>query len=158
RLNTLMRDLLEYGKPTSSRLVQEPLAPVISAALRACEGVAQKAKVRLENATDGLGEVPMDSARLTQVFQNLVDNAVRHSPAGAIVRVEAGIARIGPREAVEIRVLDQGPGFDPADLARIFEPFFTKRRGGTGLGLSIVQRIVDQHGGTVEPRNRPQGG
>ena len=100
----------------------------------------------------------MDSARLTQVFQNLVDNAIRHSPAGAVVRIESGPARIGATDAVDISVLDQGPGFDPADLLRVFEPFFTRRRGGTGLGLSIVQRIVDQHGGTVEPRNRTQGG
>jgi signal transduction histidine kinase len=55
-------------------------------------------------------------------------------------------------------VRDSGPGFGAEDLQRVFEPFFTRRRGGTGLGMSIVQRIVDQHGGRLLAENHPLGG
>jgi signal transduction histidine kinase len=92
------------------------------------------------------------------VLQNLIENGVHFSPPGGRVRVgveEAGDAD-GP--AVLCRVHDSGAGFDPADLRRLFEPFFTRRRGGTGLGLSIVKRIVYDHGGEVSAENHEDGG
>jgi two-component system sensor histidine kinase HydH len=55
-------------------------------------------------------------------------------------------------------VEDEGPSFAPAQLSRVYEPFFTKQRGGTGLALSIVHRIMEQHGGQVSAVNRPNGG
>jgi signal transduction histidine kinase len=59
---------------------------------------------------------------------------------------------------IQIAVRDFGPGFTDADLPRVFNPFFTRRPGGTGLGLPIVQRILDEHGGTVVAANHPDGG
>jgi signal transduction histidine kinase len=155
RLNRLMGDLLDYGKAPEAALSYEPLAPVIALAVRTCLPAAQAASVELENAAQGdTGALPMQPLRLAQVFQNLIANAVAYAKPGSSVRIEAE----RQRDAIEVRVLDRGPGFAAADLPRVFEPFFSRRPGGTGLGLSIVQRIVEQHGGTVTAANREGGG
>ena len=100
----------------------------------------------------------MDRRRLLQVFQNLLDNAVRHAPAKSVVSVEAEGMQADGEAWIDCRVKDEGPGFRSEDLPRVFEPFFTRRRGGTGLGLSIVQRIVEDHGGRIFAGNRADGG
>ena len=98
--------------------------------------------------------VPADAERLHQVMANLLHNAVRHSPPGAQVRLEARAAGTG----VVIDVVDEGPGIPPADRRRVFERFARGNApaqtgqistGGTGLGLSIVRWAVQLHGGTV---------
>jgi signal transduction histidine kinase len=89
-----------------------------------------------------------------QVFHNLVENAVQHSPRGGAVEVEVA----AEEEWIVCAVRDGGPGFREGDLERLFEPFFSRRIGGTGLGLSIVQRIVDEHRGRIAAANRPEGG
>src|SRR5262249_29836554 len=147
RLNQLMNDLLEYGKPPSDELTEEPLAPIVALAVRTCAPAAQSAKVALENAMlPDPGMVAAQPARLAPVFQSLIDTAVQPSPAGSAGPIGAALPQ---PDLVEVRVLDRGPGFRSGDLPRIFEPFFSRRRGGTGLGLSIVQRIVEQHHGAV---------
>ena len=105
----------------------------------------------------GLPQLHVDRGRIAQVFQNLLENAIQHSPKGTTVLFRADRVE-GDRDGVRFAVEDAGPGFLPGDLHRVFEPFFTRRRGGTGLGLSIVQRIVDQHGGEVLAANLSSGG
>jgi signal transduction histidine kinase len=103
--------------------------------------------------------VEMNRDRLLQVHLNLIDNAVQHAPPGSEVAIttRAFTDDEGVRW-IDYSVLDSGPGFAPDDLPRVFDPFFTRRRKGTGLGLAIVRRIVDEHHGSVEAGNRPEGG
>jgi PAS domain S-box-containing protein len=159
RLSHLMGDLLEYGKPTSLEFSDGALADVVAEAVQGSLTLAENARVALRNTVDGgLPRLRMDRRRLLQVFQNLLDNAVRHSPPKSAVLVEAERSLVDGETWIDCRVLDEGPGFRPEDLLRVFEPFFTRRRGGTGLGLSIVQRIVEEHGGRILAGNRPGGG
>ena len=99
-----------------------------------------------------LGAISADAAKLTQVFSNLLDNAIKYTPKGT--QLELGGISSGENE-VECFVSDNGPGIPPADLPQIFERFYrvekgrSRETGGTGLGLSIVKHIVQMHGGRV---------
>lgn len=101
-----------------------------------------------------------DVERLREAIDNLVDNAIKYSPAGAVIEASADGAG---GEAV-VRVHDGGPGLSPEDATRVFGRFqrlSAKPTGGessTGLGLSIVKRIVELHGGTIAAENHPGGG
>jgi signal transduction histidine kinase len=159
RLTSLMNDLLEYAKPPRLELRRGRLDGVVAAAEAACAALVQRAGVRIDTRVPGdLPLLRMDARRLAQVFQNLLENAVQHSPRGARVLVEARLVQDGTLGRVECRVEDDGPGFPPGDLPHLFEPFFTRRPGGTGLGLSIVHRILADHGGTIAAANRSERG
>ncbi|WNG40766.1 PAS domain S-box protein [Archangium minus] len=159
RLNELMRGLLTYGRPSSTELIPCTLSSVLAEAVDATSALAREREARVEvQVEQGLPRVPMDPGRLAQVFQNLLANALQHSPCGASVRLTARRLQDEGATRVECVVADQGPGFSPEDLARVFEPFYTRRQGGVGLGLSIVQRIVEEHHGTVSVGHGPSGG
>lgn len=104
-------------------------------------------------------EIPvvLDSMMLKRAIDNLVRNAVQ------AVRDVEGAGRVTLSTRIEesravVEVEDDGPGIDPEDLDRIFDPYFTKKRGGTGLGLAIVKKIVLEHGGSLDVVRAPEGG
>lgn len=160
RLAELVRDLLDMGKPLDpERMHTDSLPNVLSSALalwkEGWRGVPVAVTFTQPDSMEGLNVVT-DSARLQQVFINLLDNAAQHAPPESEISVEIGAASHG---MLSVRITDQGPGM-PADvLQRVPEPFFTTRKGGTGLGLCIVQRVIKDHGGDVVFRNnRPPPG
>ena len=103
---------------------------------------------------DGPLVVVADPAQLLQVCLNLLLNGFEAMPAGGTLTVMTA------RDAgqVSITVSDQGHGIPTADMDKIFEPFFTKKRRGTGLGLAISQELVLRHGGTIVASNSEDGG
>ncbi|MBM4259092.1 MAG: ATP-binding protein [Deltaproteobacteria bacterium] len=134
------------------------LFPATALALQSCLPLAQSAHVRLQHRSNGNGEcVRIDRQRMQQVFENLIQNAIQYSPPGGTVLTET-TDTADSSAWIEYVVADEGPGFQAEDLPRIFEPFFSRRRGGTGLGLAIVQKIITEHGGTITAENRPAGG
>jgi PAS domain S-box-containing protein len=159
RLGELMNELLEYGRPPAAELHPVPLAELLGQAVAGCESLARRAQVQVQlRVAPGLPPTLADRKRLVQVFENIVDNAIRHTPAGGSVLVSGELLSETGERWLRASVHDSGPGFNQTDLPRVFEPFFTRRRGGTGLGLSIVQRIVEQHAGRLQAENHPQGG
>ncbi len=159
RLADLMRDLLEFGRPSGLDTAECELREILWWAASACAPPASARGVGIEVPEGPPVTLVGDRGRLAQVFFNLIENAVQFSTPGERVRIDiSSDSATGPGGGVEVRVLDTGPGFTESDLPHLFEPFFTRRREGTGLGLSIVKRIVEDHRGEVDARNRPQGG
>ena len=119
----------------------------------------------LTDIPEDLADVSADAVQIDQVLTNLVENAMRHTPAGAVVTVSA--RQVADR--VEIAVRDDGPGFSPDALDHLYRPFSTASRkidgrigGGndqsTGLGLVVSKAIVEAHGGTILVRDEPGQG
>lgn len=158
RMTTLMQDLLAYGRPAAPVFTEVEVREIVELAARACSPAAARQRVDIVvTSVDGL-TVVADRDRLERAVENLVLNAVQHSPQGTTVRVDAARVHGARSDVVTIRVRDQGKGFTREDLPRVFEPFFSRRKGGTGLGLALVQQIVTEHGGEVVASNAEGGG
>jgi len=155
-LSRLVNDLMELSLaearqlPLDLRLVE--LKPLLEEALVTFDLVAQdKAITFITQIDDQLPPVLIDSERINQVFFNLVSNALRHTPAGGTIHVDATLHLA----EVNITIQDTGDGIPPEHLAHIFERFYRvdpsrqRASGGSGLGLAIVKAIVQGHGGTV---------
>ena len=159
RLTILMEELLEYGKPFRGDLYLVSMVEMIARSIRACLPGAEVAQVKLESRiAESLPKIRIDRRRLSKVFVNLIENAIQHSPAQGMVVIEARRVVDGGGEWLECAIKDSGNGILPEDMPKIFEPFFSKRRGGTGLGLAIAQRIMQEHGGKMIAGNNPEGG
>jgi PAS domain S-box-containing protein len=159
RLGELMRELLEFGQPPETTFVLESLDEIVSRAVYRCSEQALQAGVTVMKALGLEGtKVHMNPVRVSMLFRNLIENAIQHTARGGAIFVTGQTVSENGHLWNVCVVRDTGPGFTPGDLARVFEPFFTRRRGGIGLGLAIVQRIVEEHGGHVLADNHPEGG
>ena len=159
RLTVLMEELLEYGKPFRGELYMVSLEEMLTRSIRACQPAAEVAHVSLvNNIHEDLPKIKIDRRRLSKVFVNLIENAIQHSPPDGAVTVEARKVVDNNQEWIQCAIRDLGRGIADEDLTRIFEPFFSKRRGGTGLGLAIAHRIMQEHGGRLVAGNNPEGG
>jgi len=128
RLSQLMRDLLDFGKAPLLRLAPVRASDLVWQAVRASALLARERGVRVEtDVAEPLPELVADAGRMEQVLNNLVNNAIQHSRRGALVRVSVRAEGHQLRFAVD----DEGPGIPSGDAHRLFEPFFTRRKGGT---------------------------
>ena len=153
RMQRLVDDLLDLSRIESGGWQPEPRKIAIDAAAReAWRPFAERASSRDVQLETDSGSVNSDPEALRQIFTNLFDNALRHTPTGGRIRVSA--QRAGHDTVV--RVSDTGSGIGADHLPRIFERFYrvdpgrSRQEGGTGLGLAIVKHLVEAHGGRVE--------
>ncbi len=160
RLSTLMKDLLELGKPVvKAHLRRELLSEICSASVAVWKhgGHIRSHEVRIfsPSGNDDIFVIT-DSRKLQQVMMNLLDNAAQNSEEGSEIQMIIDRSADG---RCRVRITDLGFGIPKEVLPRIFEPFFSMRKGGTGLGMGIVKHIVETHQGmvTIENNDPPPG-
>ena len=147
-----MDDLMDASRLEQGTVVLHrrpvPLRKVLETALDAAQPhIAHRGQRVQVDAPPDMGEIVADEARLVQVLTNLLHNAAKFSPAGAVVAIS--LQRRG--DEVCIRIVDQGQGIPPDRVEWIFDTFSQLQPGheGLGLGLALVRRLVEMHGGTV---------
>lgn len=100
----------------------------------------------------------MDGEALHRAFINILTNAIEALEGTATPSINVQASHDAERARVRVEIADNGPGLTPEERSRMFEPYFTSKKGGTGLGLSIVRSIVNDHGGHVRAAGAPGGG
>ncbi|MGE5177442.1 MAG: two-component system sensor histidine kinase NtrB [Hyphomicrobiales bacterium] len=172
RLDRIVSSLLQFARPAKPMLARQAILPALDKALTLVHELAVRQDVLLTvNRADSIPEIYLDLDQILQVFLNVLMNALQALERGGAITVSVRVTRkraversaLGrratdrirdrldapPRDVVEIRIEDNGPGIPAATLARVFDPFFTTRSQGSGLGLSICQSIVREHGGVI---------
>ncbi|MGZ5351744.1 MAG: sensor histidine kinase [Actinomycetota bacterium] len=165
RLGRLVDQLLELSRLESGDVpldrAEVPLRPLVARVLSEIEVTRSRHDVELaQDVPEDLPPVFADAERVHQVLFNLLDNAVRFTQAGGVVRVTA--AR--HNGAVDVTVADTGPGIAAEHLPRVFERFYrvdtarSREEGGTGIGLAIARSVVEAHGGRIWAESEPGKG
>jgi signal transduction histidine kinase len=163
-LSALIDDLFQMAQldagGLSLDLAENSLSDLISDTLESFSELAGRRVVDLQGSVQpGIDPVWMDGQRIGRVLNNLVGNALQHTPPGGFVRVNA---RREPR-FIQVEVLDTGEGIQAEDLPHVFERFYrgeksrSRSTGGAGLGLAIAKGIVEAHGGRIGLESNPQG-
>jgi two-component system phosphate regulon sensor histidine kinase PhoR len=157
RLTALINDLLDLSKFEAGKvvLVREPssIEKVIEEPLITLKAWADTKTIRLEkNIQPGLPEANIDPNRIIQVLINLMSNAIKFTPAGGTITVEASLQE---DKEIKIIVQDTGMGIPPEELTKVFDKFYQVKSSaitdvrGTGIGLTITKEIVELHGGRI---------
>lgn len=173
-LKKMVDDFREYARTPPAQMQPVDMNELIGEVLTLygwdpADGMVREQGVALE--VDFAPELPLvegDLTQLRQVIHNLLGNArdaavQEHSAQEARIQVQTKLVRAPAadkpeRMAVRVSVADNGPGFAPQVVDRVFEPYVTTKATGTGLGLAIVKKIVEEHGGSIDLANRRDGG
>jgi signal transduction histidine kinase len=155
RLNRLVTTLLECARPREPQMSPYDIHDLILRTVELLRTQADKKQIHIENHLNA--EHPIidcDFELLTQVFLNLLLNAIQIVPDGGMIRVSS----TNSLQNISIEITDNGPGIAVEDYQNLFDPFFTKREGGIGLGLTVTRQIVQAHHGKLSASPSDWGG
>lgn len=158
-MKTMVNTFADYAKAPAFSKDAVDINPVIASVVELYRAAHPDARID-SHFDEPLPRVAADPARLRQVFNNLIKNALEASPEGTIAHIMTTTSKVhyAMADHVEIRIEDHGDGIPEELLANIFEPYVTNKARGTGLGLAIVKKIIEEHNGVVTLRNQRDRG
>lgn len=156
RLDRIISDFLTFAHPREPSFSLQNIREVIKNTIFLLEQDSRYTdQVEIKEIYESvLPKVYLDTDLIHQVFWNLLINSLDAMPKGGQIRIMVRKTTLFLRDAVEIIISDTGRGIPSHELDKIFEPFYTTKSEGTGLGLSVVQRIIDDHGGTIDVKSK----
>jgi signal transduction histidine kinase len=157
-LTHVVTEFLRFAKPLEICYETVPMQALVQKVAEELHETIPECALQFEGTFQDL---PGDEALLRQALLNLARNgaqAAKESTNSPRVTISGTIEDLGGRKWQRICVADNGSGIPPADLPKIFLPFYTTKSEGTGLGLAVVQKVALQHAGSIEARNRTEGG
>jgi two-component system sensor histidine kinase HydH len=152
RLNRVITQLLDFGRPKELHLGLHPLSQILEHPLQLIRADLDKRGIKLIQSPFPKDEIKVDSDQITQALLNIFINAMESMEGGGELRVE--MVQKPERGGVEIWISDSGPGIHRENLSKIFDPFFSTKKKGTGLGLTITSNIIEAHEGEVMVESR----
>jgi two-component system, NtrC family, sensor histidine kinase HydH len=157
RLNRVISKLLAYSKPREPRLTIRSAEEIVDHCVRVVEREARESGVEIivEPSNPELPLVMVDSDQMTQVFLNILINAIEATPSGGKVMIALSATDEGRLQVV---TSDKGLGIPRENIDKLFDPFFSTKKKGTGLGLAIVKSIIEGHAGEIDVESDPEKG
>jgi signal transduction histidine kinase len=155
RMQLILDDHLSFSRPLTPLVTElTDVHAVIATVVRLHEGLARDKQLTLDMTGTEHIELLGDPHKLRQILMHLLINAIDAGERGSIIEVAAS----KEDDRVRIAVLDRGPGLDAQMLLRAADPGVTTKPHGSGLGLTMVRALAEQHGGSLQLRNRDDGG
>lgn len=150
RINEIIEEFVKYARFPAPKIKESNINKILADIAEMVTQNAREADISIDlQLDDNLQTCPVDAKMMIQALLNLCMNAIQAMPYGGSLKIESKKLE----SCTKISIIDTGQGIEAADLDRIFDPFFTKKDGGLGFGLAIVQRIIEDHRGSISCRS-----
>jgi signal transduction histidine kinase len=159
-LNKLVVDVAQFSRRKALETSEVDINELLDHSLElAADKINEKATTLEKHYAPEIPAGNWDFDQLSQVFVNLIANAIDASPSGSSLTITTSTVELNDaKKFARVSIADQGTGMDQATRERIFEPFFSTKKRGTGLGLAIVKQIIEQHDGEINVESEADQG
>lgn len=158
RLENLVNELLDYAAPSKGQFIETDINKIVENTILFVDKQCQQLMIKVTTGFDSsIPRITIDGEKIRQALLNIIINSIQFMPEGGKLSIKTENSP-GKNGKIKIILSDSGPGISKVDRKKIFDPFYTKRKGGTGLGLSLTHSIISEHKGVINVGTSESGG